>query len=474
MATSTSSISGLASGIDTATMVTQLMQIEAQPQTLLKTRLTNTNADAAAYRDINTSFAALATAAAAFTGEGGVASARSATSSSATATATAGATAVTGSSVTFAVNRLAATQVSVSKGEWSSKTAPVRDQQPGWPLTVLDENGASVGTIDVPAGATLTDAAAAINKSGLGLSATVVQLDTNKFRLQVASSTPGAAGAFTLQGAGETAANAGGAFSVTAQGQDAEIDLGGGLLAHSSSNTFSELVTGVSVTVSAVSATPTTVSVGTDTKAITDKMQALVTAANAVLTKIGKYTDSANGDAAVLKGDFNLSQLAQQVLSTVSTAVGTAGSPSAAGLQLTRDGALSFDATAFQTTLAANPTLVQNLLGGSLGAGKDGKTGTADDAIAVDGVAARLQQLAQRASDSTSGTLVMLAKSEDTQASDLQEQIDSWDLRLQLRQETLTARFTAMETALSTLKSQGDWLSSQLSSLPSWNSDKSS
>ena len=34
---STSSIGGLVSGMDTTTIISQLMQIEAQPQTLLKT-----------------------------------------------------------------------------------------------------------------------------------------------------------------------------------------------------------------------------------------------------------------------------------------------------------------------------------------------------------------------------------------------------------------------------------------------------
>ena len=67
VSTSTSSVSGLVSGMDTTTLISQLMQIEAQPQTQLKTQLASTQTDAAAYRDINTSFAALATAAGALT-----------------------------------------------------------------------------------------------------------------------------------------------------------------------------------------------------------------------------------------------------------------------------------------------------------------------------------------------------------------------------------------------------------------------
>jgi flagellar hook-associated protein 2 len=43
---------------------------------------------------------------------------------------------------------------------------------------------------------------------------------------------------------------------------------------------------------------------------------------------------------------------------------------------------------------------------------------------------------------------------------------------LALRQKTLTDQFTAMETALGTLKDQSSWLTSQINSLPTWNSSK--
>ena len=43
--------------------------------------------------------------------------------------------------------------------------------------------------------------------------------------------------------------------------------------------------------------------------------------------------------------------------------------------------------------------------------------------------------------------------------------VADWDLRLELRQKTLTRQFTAMETALSSLSSQSSWLGSQLASL---------
>lgn len=54
---------GLVSGIDTGTMITQLLQLEARQQNALKARLSDTQVTASAYRTINSSLAALTTSA---------------------------------------------------------------------------------------------------------------------------------------------------------------------------------------------------------------------------------------------------------------------------------------------------------------------------------------------------------------------------------------------------------------------------
>jgi flagellar hook-associated protein 2 len=464
---------GLSSGIDYSTMITQLMQIEARPQTLLKAQLSSTRTGASAYRQINTAFAALSSAAQALTGDG-ITSARKATSSSSTVTTSAGATAVPGSSVSFAVKTLASGQTSVSAGTWSSATGDVRtavaagsSSLPDWPLTVV-RAGKTVGSIDLPANATLNDAAAAINTSTYGLSATVVQLDSGQFKLQVSSSATGAAAAFSLTSSSDPT---GAGFTRSSTAGDATLDLGSGMTASSASNTFTDLLTGVSATVSKISdaTTPTTtISVANDTSAVTSKVKAMIDAANTALTTIDQYTDSSNGSTAPLKSNWTLTNLSSQILKQVSTAVG-GSSPADVGIQLTKDGTITFDAAKFTSALTSNPALAQQIAGGRTGAGSDNVAGTPDDAIDVDGLAARLSVLAEQASDSAGGMITSLATSQDTRVKDLQTQIDKWDLRLAMRKTTLTAQFNAMESALGTLQNQASWLSSQINSLPSWN-----
>jgi flagellar hook-associated protein 2 len=198
-------------------------------------------------------------------------------------------------------------------------------------------------------------------------------------------------------------------------------------------------------------------------------VKALMDAANTVLKTISDSTDSSEGSDAALKGNWGLTNLASQILTQVSSAVG-GSSPAKAGITLNKDGTIKFDAAAFSSALAADPTLAQKIVGGSTGAGADGVDFTPDDTVSVDGLAARLSVLAERASDSATGMITSLANSQDTRAKDLQKQIDAWTDRLASRKATLTAQFNAMETALGTLQNQSTWLTSQINSLPSWSS----
>ena len=57
----TSSVSGLVSGLDTSSIITQLMQVEAQTQTNLKSRLSTEQTTLKSLQDVNSAFASLAT-----------------------------------------------------------------------------------------------------------------------------------------------------------------------------------------------------------------------------------------------------------------------------------------------------------------------------------------------------------------------------------------------------------------------------
>ena len=61
------SFSGLASGLDTSSIISQLMSVESQPQTDLKNRVATEQTQVSALQGINTALAALASSADSFT-----------------------------------------------------------------------------------------------------------------------------------------------------------------------------------------------------------------------------------------------------------------------------------------------------------------------------------------------------------------------------------------------------------------------
>ncbi len=133
----------------------------------------------------------------------------------------------------------------------------------------------------------------------------------------------------------------------------------------SSSNTFTDLMPGVSVTAVTVSAAPVTVNVAENVTALSGAVAALVEAANAALSEISLRTayNAESKTGASLNGDATMRRAAQEITRSVATAVGASslGSAGAAGVSLDRTGRLTFDAAKFATAYAADPTAVRNL-----------------------------------------------------------------------------------------------------------------
>lgn len=454
-------VDGLVSGLDTTALINSLMSAEAAPQTALKTRLTSTQSAASAYRAINTRFAALQTAADALSAAG---LAATTAKSSASSVAVASAPTASAGSISFTVTSVASTHSLVSGTSWSDPTATVSTPaEPAWPIQVIAADGTVAATIPIPDGASLADAVTAINGSGYGFRAQVIQLGPNEYRLKVTAAESGAAGAFRL---GLTAADGSvdeSAFTLLSEGRNATLDLGNGVSATSATNDFPGLLPGLTVSVTETTASPVNVTVASDPATMATKMQALVDAANAALAEITRFNASNGGATAVLKGDFTLSGLTGKVLTAVSAAVGGAGSAALLGLQTTRDGKFVFKPETFTALATEKPDLLRRLVAGAPATTAADGTVTA----AVPGIAARLAAVAKDASNTTTGSLTLLAKGRDSVATDLQERIDAYDLRLAMRRQTLTRQFTAMETALSGLKNQSNWLAGQLGSLSS-------
>jgi len=449
------SLDGLSSGLDTTALITELMQAEAQPQTLLKNQITTVNNQISAYQALNTKVAALADLAAS-TAKPGALDLHSAVSDSPSVTATASTGAAQGE-LQVVVSALATRQVGIS--------AALSVWPAAGTLTIVGHAGAVEIT---PASTSLDDVVAAVNASSAGVTATKVASGTDPdsgeqlYRIQFSSVGTGAGAAFEVHtgaAADVSAANdvlAASGAAIVSTAHDASITLWSGTSAEqvvtSASNTFTELLSGVSITLTSLPQDPVTIRISRDADAASTLAGSLVDSLRSVFSLISTnsaVTSSIGSDGAttvtggVFAGDGTVRDIGQRLLSAATAPV-NGRSPSEFGISVTRDGTVTFDKDRFAAALAADPATV--------------------NAVVAE-IASRVSSAAVAISDKYTGSLTAAITGDQTQAKRLGDQVADWDLRLASRKATLERTYSAMEVMLSNLKAQQANLTSQLASL---------
>jgi flagellar hook-associated protein 2 len=329
---------------------------------------------------------------------------------------------------------------------------------------------AQTHNVDLAPDATLAQVAEAISKAGAGVSAAAVQVSDGVHRLQLTSTTTGAASSITLDPDAFKAGTLGGLQQLSS-GQDARLTIGSGAGAYDvtrSSNTISDLMSGVTMTlVKADPATSVTVTAARDVDGLADRVLKMVGAANTAISEIKGLTsyNPETKKAGPLIGDGMVRRLQSEVISSMTGPVaGNAiGSPGAAGVSVTRDGTIVFDKAKFLEAYANDPAAVEALFGKGTAEVKDAN-GVVTTA-AVPGVAGRLEAASKRITDPVDGLIPRSIKSREAEVRGFTSRIESWDARLEVRERKLRAQFSAMETALGKMQQQSTWLAGQLASL---------
>jgi flagellar hook-associated protein 2 len=459
----TSAVDGLVSGMNTSSLISQLMQVEAAPQDRLKAKVTTAQTAVASYQSVNSKVTALKTAAGSLNDLATWRAIKaSSSSSSVTATAVAGTNTAAGTT-TFDVTALAKSQITTAKvdptaavttGDTITVTigpADVTDPDTG----VVTDNSAKRKDVTI----NLTDKTAkgvadAINAKGIGVKATVVTTGGAQNILQFSGTNTGADNAFTISGFDP-------ATTDVATASNARLEIGGGeehggYDVTSSSNTFTGLLTGVTVTVSKIE-DGVTVQAVQDVGGIADKFQALVDAANGTLTEINNQTayDASSNSGSPLTGDFSVRNMSQTILSSISKGLTypdpasttdnplpdvAFGSLSKLGIQLDETGKLTFDRNKFIAGYNADPATFQTA-----------------------GTAFGKQTSAMADIQTTSLTSVITGRNDEI--SNFNTQISDWDVRLSDKKQQLQKQYSDLEVALGKLKNQQSWLSGQLAGL---------
>jgi len=438
------SISGLSSGLDTATIINQLMQLEAAPQTRLKSQVSSDQSLVTTLQTLNTKVALLRSKAEALAKPEAWAPLTS-TSSHASVSVT------TGTGAGPASLSVTVTSVAQTHRLGFADAAGLTDVVTGGTSKVrIDRYDGSPVDLDTGDG-TLAGLVTAINDpdNATGLRASTVKVADGSYRLMVESAVTGAAEDFTLTA--ENGAALLGGPTVRA-GSDAAIDLGSGVSVTSSTNSFTDVLPGVTVKLAADTSigTVSSVSISRDTSKVTAAVKGLVDSMNSLLADIDAQSgyNATTKTAGALTGDGAVRALRSSLLEAVYPIDGT--SLATVGIQLTRTGRLEFDEQTFSQAYAADP---QGVLERFTDSG--------------DGFVDQVAKVAKNASDPTEGTLTSAITGRRTSITRMQDSIEDWDRRLELRRSALEHQFTALETALNQMTSQSSWLAGQIASLPS-------
>jgi len=441
MATSIFSASGLASGLDTNSIIDKLVQLESQPLKALQTQQQAIKSQVSALGDIASKLAALSTATQDL-GSAGVVGLRT-TSSNTAFSATADSTALAGG---YGVEVLGLARV----GKWRSAGFAPTEVVTGGTLHLTSQ-----GTgydIQVGDGATLADVASAIRASGAPVSAAVITSGTSSY-LSVTNRDSGhpltgnaAAGLSLSMTTSGTAGRALGFAQVQAAANASfTVD---GLQFTRTSNLVADALPGVTISLQAVGG-PEELTLAVDASATQTRLQTFVDAFNAVMGALqrqlspGEKTDRKS----TLAGDSVVRDLQGRLQSLLSSAGnGSAAVRSLAdlGLKFSKEGALSLDPDVLKKALAADPGAVNSIFS---------QPGT--------GLAALTRSLTSDFTDPASGLLVNDQTSLNDRLSLLSQRQATLQAGIDAYRANLVARFTAMEAIISRLKATGEFLTSQ-------------
>ncbi|MBK7858999.1 MAG: flagellar filament capping protein FliD [Archangiaceae bacterium] len=433
----TFSAGGLASGLDTNTLIDALVKVRALSVDRLKIKQGAYTTQVSVMGDVVARLGGLKTAAAGL-GTGGVLGVTvqgsltglSATSSSA---AQAGSYAVQ-------VTALAAAAKQRSAG-FTGASPPVTAGSLDFSV-----NGTAT-SVALTAGMSLSDVASAINSNVSGVSATVLSDGTASY-LSVTNRDTG----FAIGGSPSTAlqisGSAAGQFGFTEKVPAANAHLTvDGLDFERKSNTMTDVLPGVTFTASALGASQDLV-LSNDTAGTSKNIQGFIEAYNLVLKSVQKQLSVSSGTdrSGTLAGDAGLRNLQSALQGLTSKVVGAGNVRTLAdvGVKTARDGSLSIDSSVLEKAIARDPGGVNALFN-----------------TATTGISTLTTSLVDGYTNTTDGVLTVRTKGIQGQLSRLAGDITKEQAAVERYRDLLVAQFTAMETVVGGLKATGNYLTMQ-------------
>lgn len=455
---------GLGSGIDIQSMVSQLVSAERTPTTerlnALQTKLTT---KISGLGSLKSTLSGLQSTLADLKKTSTFQNLKATVADEKQFTATTDASSVAGN-YNVLVNNLAQAQRLVTTVD---PTLTNTTSQMGTGTLSIQVGSAAAKSITITDGS-LAGVRGAINSAKAGVTANLVK-DNGSYRLVVGANDTGAANGLTITVSGDSDGNnsdnsglsrltydSAGTKNMTetAAARDAQIVVDG-LTLSSASNTIKDILPGVTLNLKAAGTTATNLTVAQDASGVTAKLEAFVKSYNDLMSNVKSMTayNPTTKTGGTLTGDSvvrsTVSQVRDVVSSSVAEATGTYKTLADIGISVQRDGTLKLDATKLQTALATDTDGVASVF-----------------AAGTTGVAQRLDKVLTNMLGGD-GPLASRTDSLNRQIKDIGGQREALDLRMTALEARYLKQFSAMDQLVSGLNNTSSYLASQLAGLSS-------
>ncbi len=300
----------------------------------------------------------------------------------------------------------------------------------------------------------------AINDADAGVTASIINDGTGSpYRLVITANEVAKPVTLDASGlSGGTSANP--AFTQTQEGLKAHVRVDG-IDIYGTANTIKDAISGVTLDLAkAEEGTKTTLSVATDEAAIKKKLQAFVTGYNDVVSFVTKQSVIDGSAGGILKGDSGLNSIKrhlQDMLVSAGEGGGSLKTLSQLGISSQKDGTLKLDDTVLTKAIQENLGDMAGLLAGS------------GD---IPGIAAGFKDYLKSVTHTTDGLYAGRKQSIDSNIKRINKSIEQTNARLEQREKALRSQFNALEKLVSAMNSQSAYVAQQMTMLNNlWSRD---
>ena len=446
-----------ASILDVPSLVSQLMAIERRPIDKLNAKVTDYQSKISTFGTLSGLVSTLQTTLtelkSSLAGYGVTPTDSSIFSATATSSAAAG-------TYTLNVTQLAQAQNLVAAGQ-ASQTLPISTIDSTVTFTI---DGNPLG-VPIPAGSTLQDIRAAINTADIGVTASIINDGSaTPYRLVLTANEPGASnGVSSIAVSGDSAVSSLLTFSSAAPNNPTDVDYDpaamsqsaaaqnasftvNGIAITSATNTITDAIQGVTLTLKSETTTATTLTVARDTKAIEAAAGKFVEAYNALATQLKTVTayGTDTKKAGVLAGDGAARQMLDQLRSIFSTPAsgGTLSYLAEVGITTQAGGNLKLDSSKLSSALAGDFDDVVNLFNGATG------------------FATRLGDWASTVTQ-TGGLIYERTQNLNSSIDSYNDQIERLELQMVALKQRYTTTYSNLNILLSRMSDTSNYLTSQ-------------